>query len=253
MIDPRTRARLFNAQYQSYNVDIPFWSALARETGDPILEMGCGTGRLVRALSNKGYRVLGLDHDPAMLAFAKSRLNPDLDQGVTWIEQGLASFSWNDSVCLAIGALNTFAYLNDRDFCSALKSVKVILVDQGLIALDLPPNDSDPFTLGGDDMPLDVFNDPEHGTSIELRAKVTAHLNEQVDILWIYDEILPDGKVNRYLWEQTYFQRSEDTLHKLVHASGFTIRSTYGDYDFSAYKGGSQRRLVILEKQNKGA
>jgi cyclopropane fatty-acyl-phospholipid synthase-like methyltransferase len=253
MIDPRTRARLFNAQYQSFDGDIPFWSGLASETGDPILEMGCGTGRLVRALASKGYRVLGLDHDTAMLTLAKSRLNPDLTERVTWIEQDLASFSWDGSICIAIGALNTFAYLNDSDFCSALKSVKAILMDQGLIALDLPPDDADHLTLGNDEVPLDVFDDPEHGTSIELRARVTAHIDEQVDVSWIYDEIFPDGIVNRYLWEQTYYQRSEDTLHRLIHASGFTIRSTYGDYDASPYQGGSQRRLVILEKQNEGA
>jgi hypothetical protein len=168
-------------------------------------------------------------------------LNPDLAERVTWIEQDLASFSWDGSICIAIGALNTFAYLNDSDFCSALKSVKTILMDQGLIVLDLPPDDADPTTLGGDDVPLDVFDDPEHGTSIELRARVTAHIDEQVDVSWIYDEIFPDGIV------------TEDTLHRLIHASGFTIRSTYGDYDASPYQGGSQRRLVILEKQNEGA
>jgi hypothetical protein len=66
-------------------------------------------------------------------------------------------------------------------------------MDQGLIALDLPPDDADHLTLGNDEMPLDIFDDPEHGTSIELRARVTAHIDEQVDVSWIYDEIFPDG------------------------------------------------------------
>ena len=248
MIDPGTRARLFHAQYHSFDYDIPFWFELARETGDPILEMGCGTGRLVRVLAGEGYRVLGLDHDTAMLVHAKSRLDPDLDERVTWIEHGLASFSLTEPICLAIGALNTFAYLNDSDFCSALRSVTPILEDQGLIALDLPPSDADPFMPGDNDAPLDEFDDPEHGTSIELRARITATSHEQTDVSWIYDELLPNGKVNRYIWDQTYFQRSEETLRKLIHDCGFTVRATYGDYDFATYQGDSQRLLMVLKK-----
>jgi SAM-dependent methyltransferase len=249
MIDPGIRARLFHAQYHSFDNDIPFWFELARETGDPILEMGCGTGRLVRELAGKGYRVLGLDHDAAMLAHAKSRLDPNLAKRVTWIEQSLASFSWNEPICLALGALNTFAYLNDSDFCSALKAVTPILDDQGLIALDLPPSDADPLTFDDNDAPLDEFDDPEHGTSIELRARVTAHSRKQIAVSWIYDELLPDGKVNRYIWDQTYFQRSEDTLRKLIHDCGFTVRATYGDYDLAPYQEESQRLLMVLKKQ----
>jgi trans-aconitate methyltransferase len=243
-----TRARLFHAQYQSFDQDIPFWSALAADTGDPILEMGCGTGRLVSALAGKGYRMVGLDHDAAMLERAKTLLDPNLHERVDWIESDLSSFSWREPVHLAIGALNTFAYLEDSDFCSALRSTEAILSAHGLIALDLPPFDPNPHTASDHDEPLDMFIDSDLGSSIELRATVNTQHTGQVEVTWIYDELLPDGKVKRFTWEQLYHQRTEDQLRQLIQSCDLKVRSSYGDYDFSAYLPGSKRLLLVIEK-----
>src|SRR5436190_2055741 len=40
-------------------------------SGDPILDLCCGTGQMARALSDRGYSVTGLDSSPRMLLFAR--------------------------------------------------------------------------------------------------------------------------------------------------------------------------------------
>ena len=119
MIDPATRARFYHAQYQDYTRDLPFWMALAEQTGSPILEMGCGTGRLVFALARQRYDVIGLDHDQAMIEHAMSMVDPGIEPAIRWIHEDLEKISIDQPVQLAIGALNTFAYLDDASFISA--------------------------------------------------------------------------------------------------------------------------------------
>ena len=63
--------KLYQAQHSEYQEDIPFWLVLASEQGSPILELGCGTGRVLHPLAEAGYTCYGLDHDPGMLAMVK--------------------------------------------------------------------------------------------------------------------------------------------------------------------------------------
>lgn len=247
-MNPKDRVRLYHAQYSAFVEDIPFWYALARESRDPILEMGCGTGRLVHALAYRGFRVVGLDHDAAMIEHAQAHLDPSLQEQVHWIKGELASFSWDGRIRLAIGALNTFAYLHDEDFCSAIKSVHAVLDDHGLIALDLPPFDADPRSPEEEDTTLDRFHDSALGSVIELRARVRTQDNIKVEVTWIYDESFPDGRVHRHEWEQTYFQRTEEHIRKLIQSCGLKILSIYGDYDHSHFQTSSNRMIVVIEK-----
>ena len=47
--------------------DVAFYRDAARDHGDPILELGCGTGRVTMALAEEGKRVTGLDLSERML------------------------------------------------------------------------------------------------------------------------------------------------------------------------------------------
>src|SRR3989454_8174664 len=47
--------------------DVAFYRDAAREFGDPVLELGCGTGRITMALAEAGKRITGLDLSERML------------------------------------------------------------------------------------------------------------------------------------------------------------------------------------------
>lgn len=51
----------------SYAVDLPLWRELADRYGDPILDVGAGTGRVALELARTGHRVTALDTDPELL------------------------------------------------------------------------------------------------------------------------------------------------------------------------------------------
>jgi SAM-dependent methyltransferase len=51
----------------SYAADLPLWRMLAAKHGDPVLEIGAGTGRVAIDLARRGHRVTALDHDAELL------------------------------------------------------------------------------------------------------------------------------------------------------------------------------------------
>jgi SAM-dependent methyltransferase len=56
--------------------DTAFYHALAHEAGGPILELGCGTGRVLLPIARDGFDCVGLDASPAMLAVLREKHPP---------------------------------------------------------------------------------------------------------------------------------------------------------------------------------
>src|SRR6187551_3175734 len=54
--------------------DVPFWRNLAVHAGGPVLELGCGTGRIALPLARAGVHVVGIDRSDAMLSRARARV-----------------------------------------------------------------------------------------------------------------------------------------------------------------------------------
>ena len=54
--------------------DVPFWRTLAVNAGGPVLELGCGTGRIALPLGRAGVPLVGIDRSAPMLARARQRV-----------------------------------------------------------------------------------------------------------------------------------------------------------------------------------
>jgi SAM-dependent methyltransferase len=62
-----------DVECSSYAEDLPLWRSLAAEHGDPVLDVGAGTGRVTLDLARAGYRVTALDRDPELIAALNAR------------------------------------------------------------------------------------------------------------------------------------------------------------------------------------
>lgn len=62
-----------------YAVDLPFWTEVARGSSGPVLDLGCGIGRVAHHLGRGGQAVIGLDSDPGVVAdFNRASPGPEV-------------------------------------------------------------------------------------------------------------------------------------------------------------------------------
>jgi ubiquinone/menaquinone biosynthesis C-methylase UbiE len=123
-----------------FTEDIPFYIEYTKETGGPILELGCGTGRILLPLAKLGYIIYGIDLSENMLAIAKQKLTKKgLDHSVTLINTSMTEFNLDEkSFALAFIAARSFMHLySQEDQISCLESIFRHLRSGGLLIIDL--------------------------------------------------------------------------------------------------------------------
>ena len=96
----------------TYTEDLGFWRELASSHGDPVLDVGAGTGRVALELCRHGHRVTALDSDPELLAELDRRADGfELDTVVA----DARDFDLGRRFALCIVPMQTVQLLGGRD------------------------------------------------------------------------------------------------------------------------------------------
>ena len=251
-------ARFYDLTHAGLTADMDTILALAGQQNGPILELGCGSGRLLLPLARAGYAVTGVDNSPAMLARARRHLDAErqaVQVRVKLIEADMESFKVvGDEGCfgLAIIAYNTLMHLATLEVKATFKRVARYLRAGGRLFLDL----SNPLVVAQtpDDRSLTLEHtliDPETGEIILQLA--SNHLDEAAQTLhitWIYD-VSPaaGGPVQRTVVRAAYCYFYPHQLELLLAEGGFRLESLAGDYDESPFAEDSPRLLVTAVKE----
>jgi SAM-dependent methyltransferase len=64
---------LYDLLLGGLDFDLPFWLATGREAGGPVLDLGCGTGRILLPLLEAGVDADGVDSSEPMLGLARRK------------------------------------------------------------------------------------------------------------------------------------------------------------------------------------
>ena len=132
-----TFARYFDSQYELFDDDLPLWIELARSSAGHVLELGCGTGRVLRALAANDIPVIGIDWDPAMLQRAGNNLFPRFQSSVQLSNQDIREFSLGESFSLILAICNVIAQLPLPQARKVFERALTHLQPGGLLAIDL--------------------------------------------------------------------------------------------------------------------
>ena len=140
-VEPFQDAALYDWEYRRRRNDIAFYRMLAGERDGPILDLGCGTGRLLAPLARDGQRVVGVDLSSAMLAGAAARVRrlprPAAGRCVL-VKADLRALPIRGHFPLVIAAFHTVQHLiEDRELLALFRAVRRLIRPDGWFVFDV--------------------------------------------------------------------------------------------------------------------
>ena len=223
--------------------DLPFYRDLLHQHGSPLLELGCGTGRVALDLAAEGADVVGVELHPAMLALAREKAQ-HAQLGITLALGDLRSFDLDQKFALVLLTYNTLNHLLDLDSITrCFDSVKRHMDESTRFVVDtFQPSLA--FLGGEPARKRQILRYLDPYTQDEVRLHEENHYDPATQhnrIVWTYEI---DGRPQR-TEELTMRLFFPNELEALLRLSGFAIEARYGDYDRRPFGPTTSKQLTV--------
>jgi SAM-dependent methyltransferase len=240
-------AQLYHAHHSRHSEDLPFWLKLAARQNGSILELGCGTGRVLIALARAGYRAYGLDHDSGMLTLLQLQAGSDPASRGHFFQADMAAFHLARLFSLILLPCNTLSALPTGTRHAALALIRQHLSPNGLFAASLPnPTLLARLPRRADTETEEIFPHPIDGEPVQVSStwqRSAAHFTA----CWHYDHLLPDGRVERFTTQVCHTLLPVESYVDELRQSGLKIETLYGDFDQSPYTEDSPHLILLAQ------
>ncbi len=227
----------YTKTYKNRVEDVRYYVELAIQHGGPVLEYGCGNGRITFAVARAGVPIVGLDRSPSMLGDLRHKLRDEpaeLQQLIEVRRGDMRSARLRRRFPLIICPFNAFLHLYTReDVERFLARVSEHLAPSGELVFDVSM--PDPSELARD--PYRAYSTPRFSYPMADGTKKTVRYSERFDydrlrqILFVSMEFTPVDKSEPWMTPLAHRQFYPQELEALLHYNGFTITRRYGDFD----------------------
>lgn len=240
-------ARLVARHYDALNTvlrarssDIDFYLGLARASGGPVLELGCGTGRILLAIAREGIACVGLDASQEMLSALRAKSPPS---NLELVHGDMQSFDLGARrFPLITIPFRAFSHLLDVPAqLAALANVRRHLAPGGRLALDVFDPKLTSLARSEDPEALAVVAETPSGR-VQRFDRVTRDGARQVLKLcmrFVADAPEDCGEAEL---ELRWFHRYE--LEHLLARAGFAIGEIYGNFDRTPWTPGGETIVI---------
>jgi len=253
----------YDLEYQSQSQqDVPFWCELVlRNPPRRVLELACGSGRIgLELLHGPGDFVLeGLDIGPEMLSAYRRKLarEPEAIQKRVILHEGDMSdyqLEHKGAFDLIFLPFNSIAHLYELDQqLDTFKTTFEHLAPDGRFVVDtfLPDLDylsnalNRPSTVYLED---EIESPEDEFTMLLFSSRKYDTIEQNQHITWTHEKFFESGENERYLTKldmHVFFPRE---LQLLFLATGFSIETIYGSYDWKPLGKGT-RQIVVARKR----
>lgn len=217
--------------------DLAFYQWFVDTQEGPVLDLGCGTGRVLLPLVESGREVVGLDSSPAMLDLCAGRLS---EAGLTaeLVGGDMRDFDLGGRLfsTILVPGFSIQLLLDDEDLAACLRCCRRHLAEGG--QLILPTNL--PWEMiwdGRTECPLVERKAVEDGSQGE---RLVAWQGWSIDS--VQQRLLLRNRIERCMQDGRVLQSEDKEMsirwhlpHEMLQrlgSAGFTDVSVYGDFDF---------------------
>lgn len=240
----------YTKTYKGRVEDVRYYVDLAEHAGGPVLEHGCGNGRITIPMARSGATVVGVDRSAPMLADLRARLREepdDVSARVTVRRGDMRLFRAGRRFPLVICPFNAFLHLYERaDVERFLARTRAHLTRRGELCFDISV--PDPAEHARD--PARAYFAPrfryprEDGTpGPMIRYSERFDYDRSRQILFVAMEFSP-AEGEPWMTPLAHRQFYPRELEALLHYNGFTITEQYGDFFRSPLASGSHTMVV---------
>ncbi|HEY7520047.1 MAG TPA: class I SAM-dependent methyltransferase [Methylomirabilota bacterium] len=251
------RAVLYDQVATGLDGDVAYYVDEARASGSPVLELGCGTGRILIPVAEAGIRVVGLDASADMLSVAHAKLTacgPDVRRRTQLVHGDMRSFQLSEQFTLVTIPYRAFLHnLSLEDELRTLQRACDHLTEDGRLILNAFDPSVRLLAAGRLSRPLHEGKEIRHprtGNRVTVREDFRYDLERQlVDGAFVYEEREAGGRVVKTTHAPLtlrYVFRYE--MEHLLARAGFVVETLFGDFRRGPFKAGGEQVWVARKR-----
>lgn len=253
----KMKSELVRIHHKEYQDDLPFWLSIV-ENLDPILEVGCGHGRVTLPLLIAGHEVTGVDIDLLAIQHLRRSLEDEkreLQNRARIVHLDISDFHPGQLFGAVIIPCNTYSTFPQGKRRAMVSAIFHMLKPGGVLGASMPnPIKVERFHAElkeneeevGSELETTITH-PETGFPVQVSSSLKARKDRLVWD-WIYDHLLPDGKVHREIQSAEHYLTNLDQYLKELKDSGFEQIRPLGDYDGSLFNEDSPYLILVGHK-----
>ncbi|HQH51029.1 MAG TPA: class I SAM-dependent methyltransferase [Candidatus Hydrogenedentes bacterium] len=236
--------RRYDVENDDYALDIPFYVERAKRSGGPVLEVGCGTGRVTLPIAREGLEIVGLDIAPAMLARLGDKAAKE-GLEIPLVEADCRHFSLDRLFELIICPFSAMQHMHDRASLEAfLDRVRAHLTPGAPFIFDVFNPNVEVLARGaGERFPVFTYTEEESGQEIFVEEATDYDDAAQVSHITWYctgggsDEVREEEIHLRCFYPQE--------LDMLLYYNRFEILDKLGTFSGEPFASGLGRQIVV--------
>ena len=229
--------------------DVPFWQQIAAASGGPVLELGCGTGRITLPLAKGGARVVGIDRSAPMLHRARQRTRrAKLQAHIALLRGDIRDLPFRRRsfplVLAPYGILQSL--LREKDLAATLDAVARVMPKGGTFGLELVAD-------------LPAWHEYERRVSLRGRRAggsqitlVESVRQDRARRLTLFDQEFVERRgpqVERRRFTLAFRTLSVPQMTRRLERAGFAVTALLGDYQGGPWDPRAEVWIVLARKR----